>query len=767
MNPTQKNWITTPWPQDDAEHPRRNPIFRRTVSVTGPVDAASLDICGLGHYELYINGRRVGDRQFEPAFTDYDKRVYFSSYDVADYFSEGENVLALYLGRGRYNMNTVSVWGFENAPWRAQCRFWLAGEIDAGGERIPLDTSGWTCAEGPIFRDSMYGGEGFDARLEPQGWMASGFDDSHWQACVEADAPRGDLLPAEFEPIRIVEELPVSRTIFADDTRIVFEFPDMVAGNVRIRVNEPAGTTIHIVYGETCADDQVVCDQEHVEGDHFQEDEYICRGDGEELWQPRFSYKGFRYVEISGFSTSFDPGQVTALVLHQDVKARGSFRCDNALINRIHEVSRRALLNNAHHVITDTPTYEKNGWTGDAQLTATMGLYNFEIERFYRKFVADLRDSQLPSGELAPIVPTSGWGLTDNPNSAWDVVEGAVPAWDAALSVMTWEVYQYTGDQEIVRENYGAMQRYLSYLGSIAAGHIVDTGLGDWLPPGGEPSEGPSISSTAWYYRLTDILANCAALLKDDAQQERCLSLKVEIREAFNSRFLNPARDAYESGSETEYRQTSAVLPLAFGLVPDEHKAAVIARLTAGIRATGRPKLNTGILGTRYLLEVLADHNEVDLAYAILTSEEYPSWGHWFANGRVSLGEAWELTSRSWSHHMFGSIDAWFYQYLAGIQPTVPGFKELSIAPHVPAELETAAATVRTPQGDVRSSWSREGDGSYRFELVIPEGAKATFSLPAGLPGVELGDESVRAGLSLSAGRSAVTIAPDGEIVRG
>jgi len=235
MNPTQKNWITTPWPQDDAEHPRRNPIFRRTIPVTGPVATASLDICGLGHYELYINGKRVGDRQLEPAFTDYDKRVYFSSYDVADYFSEGENVLALYLGRGRYNMNTVSVWGFENAPWRAPCRFWLAGVIDAGGERIALDTSGWTYAEGPIFRDSMYGGEGFDARLEPQGWMTGGFDDSDWQACVEADPPRGDLLPAEFEPIRIVEELPVSRTIFTDDTRVVFEFRDMVAGNVRKR----------------------------------------------------------------------------------------------------------------------------------------------------------------------------------------------------------------------------------------------------------------------------------------------------------------------------------------------------------------------------------------------------------------------------------------------------------------------------------------------------------------------------------------------------
>jgi len=429
-----------------------------------------------------------------------------------------------------------------------------------------------------------------------------------------------------------------------------------------------------------------------------------------------------------------------------------------------------------------------------------MGLYNIENERFYPKYLADLRDSQLPSGELAPIVPTSGWGLTDNPNSAWDVVEGAVPAWDAALFVMPWEIYRYTGDPEIVRENYGAMERYLGYLGSIADGHIVDSGLGDWLPPGGEPSEGPSISSTAWYYRLTDILENCAAVVKDHAQQERCRALKVEIREAFNERFLNPAGDAYECGHETEYRQTSAIQPLAFGLVPEKYKAAVFARLKSALcsestpgeprsrreRATcspvapqlrpinpgpsadtpaaGTPRLNTGILGTHYLLDVLADNGETDLAYEIVTSEEYPSWGYWFANDRISLGEAWELTSRSWSHHMFGSIDAWFYQYLAGIRPTAPGFKEISIVPHIPAKLDTATATVGTPEGDVRSSWTREEDGSCRFELEIPEGVKATFSLPAGVAGIRLGDELAKTGICLPSGRTSISLTPEGEI---
>jgi len=776
MNRKNRTWLTTPWAQDDPDQPRRSPIFRKTVSVNGAAVSASIDVCGLGHYELYINGARVGDRQLEPAFSDYDKRVYYSNYDVTGYIREGENVFALYLGRGRYNMSTVSVWGLENAPWREQCRFWLAGEIAAGGERVSLDPDGWKCTEGPIFRDSMYGGEGFDARLEPQGWKTYGFDDCDWLDCVVTDGPQGELLPAEFEPIRIVNELPVARKVFADATRVIFEFPDMLAGNVRIRVNEPAGTRIHIAYAEGCEDHHVVCKKHnhHISGDYFQEDGYVCRGDGEETWQAHFSYKGFRYVEISGFTAGFEPEQVTALVLHQDVKARSSFSCADELINRIHEACTRALLNNAHHIITDTPTYEKNGWTGDAQLTATMGLYNFEIERFYRKFITDLRDSQLASGELAPIVPTSGWGLTGNPNAKWDVVLGAVPAWDAALFVMAWEVYQYTGDPEVIRENYGAMQRYLDYLGNVANDHIVEVGLGDWLPPEGEPAgvnntgvppEGPSVSSTAWYYRLTDILQNCAALMQDESRQERCRALKPQIREAFNRRFLNSSRDAYETGKEKGYRQTSNILALAFDLVPEEHHAAVFGRLKSELCKTGKPTLDTGILGTRYLLDVLADNGEVDLAYDLLTSKDYPSWGFWLANGRVSLGEMWEQTARSWSHHMFGSIDAWFYQYLAGIRPAAPGFKEIAIAPHVPAALEAATASVGTPAGEVQSNWQWDEAGGYLFELVIPEGTRALFSLPEGVPGIIVDDERAKTGLALPGGRSSITVTRSGELV--
>ncbi len=423
----------------------------------------------------------------------------------------------------------------------------------------------------------------------------------------------------------------------------------------------------------------------HISGEYFQEDDYICRGDGEEVWQARFSYKGFRYVEITGFTGEFTAGQVTALDLHRDLESRGSFRCANALVNTIHHASRRALLNNAHHTVTDTPTYEKNGWTGDAQLTTTMGLYNFGIERFYGKFVTDLRDSQLPSGEVAPIVPTSGWGLTGNPNAKWHAVLGAVPAWDAALFVMTWETYLFTGDLKVVRENYGAMQQYLTYLGSVANERIVEVGLGDWLPPGGPPSEGPAISSTAWYYRLNEILENCAGLMGDEPCRDRCRALKAEIREAFNKRFLNPAKDGYETGTETEYRQTSNILPLAFGLVPDEH-------------------------------------------------------------------------------HMFGSIDAWLYQYLAGIRPAAPGFREITVAPHIPAGLQNASTAVETPVGTVRSAWGKDGQGGYLFELQIPEGVKATFVLPHGLPGVALADGSTRTGHSLPAGRSSIRISPSGEV---
>lgn len=492
MRLDNKIWLTSPWSQDDADHPRRNPIFRKCVSVEGSIDSASIDICGLGHYELYINGVRVGDRQLEPAFTHYDKRVHYTTYDI-------------------------------------------------------------------------------------------------------------------------------------------------------------------------------------------------------------------------------------------------------------------------------TPTYEKNGWTGDAQLTAPMGLYNFEIERFYRKYITDLRDSQVPSGELAPIVPTSGWGLTDNPNAEGKPFRGHMPAWDGALFVIPWEVYQFTGDMEIIRENYAAMQGYLRFIEGRAKDHILSHGLGDWLPPGGSPSERAIISSTCWFYKLTDMLLHVAVLLDDPECQERCRALMPKIHEAFNKRFLNEAGDAYETGWETEYRQTSAIQPLAFGLVPDENRDAVFGRLKSEICSTGTPRLDTGILGTRYLLDVLADHGEVDLAYEILTGEEYPSWGYWFANGRISLGEAWETDARSWTHHMFGSIDIWFYRHLAGIRPAAPGFSEIAIRPHLPGALDSATATVRTPAGEVRSEWKKDGEGGYQFECEIPKDVKATFSLPTGVPGIGTVDDP--AVLDLFPGRSTVQVTSNGAFV--
>ena len=758
-------WLTSPWSQDDPDQPRRNPIFRKTVAVAADIDSATLDFCGLGHYELYINGVRVGGRLLEPAFTDYDTRIHYSTYNISSYLHRGDNVFALFLGRGRYNMNTISVWAFENSPWREQCRFTIAGDIVSGGESNALDTLNWRCTEGPIFRDSMYEGEGNDARLEPEGWQVSGFDDGDWDDAVETNAPKGKLQPTDMEPIRAIAEVPVSRTVFANSTSMVFEFPDMLAGNVRIRVKEPAGTRIQISYAE-CFDGEKILSKvydNHITTEHFQEDEYICKGGGEETWQSRFSYTGFRYVEISGYTSEFTSNQVIAVDLHQDLQSRGSFRCSNDLINRIHHASRRSLLNNAHHIITDTPTYEKNGWTGDAQLTVTMGIYNFEIERFYRKFLTDLRDSQISSGELAPIVPTSGWGLTGNPNAEGKPFKGHMPAWDGSLFVIAWEIYQHTGNLEVIRENYTAMQKYLAFIESRAENYILRGGLGDWLPPGGSPSERAIISSTSWFYRLTGILEDCAILLDDEETQRKCNALKPQIFEAFNNRFLNDAGDAYETDWETEYRQTSAIQPLEFGLVPKTNRLAVFNRLKTELCKSGTPRLDTGILGTRYLLNVLADNGEVDLAYKILTGEDYPSWGRWFASGRVSLGEAWEEDARSWSHHMFGSVDAWFYQYLAGIRPVTPGFTELAITPHIPTDLVSTTASVNTLAGTVESSFKKT-DGGYLFELGVPKGVKATFKLPQGVPGVVLSDHSVKAGVPLPAGKSSIEVMPDGKI---
>jgi alpha-L-rhamnosidase len=371
-------------------------------------------------------------------------------------------------------------------------------------------------------------------------------------------------------------------------------------------------------------------------------------------------------------------------------------------------------------------------------LTAEAAMYNYRMESFYVKWLDDIADSQMPDGELPPIVPTSGGGLT-GATFGWPKMRGPVPAWDAAYFVIAWEMYLHYGDDTILSRHYTGMSNYLQYLSSYADDGIVRIGLGDWMAPSGdesvvrsEPPEGASLASTAYYYRMAKIMSDAAAVLRRSKQADEWSILAERIKSSFNRSFYDARRGWYVTEEYKEFRQTNQVLPLAFGLVPEEREETVIASLVRHIEHETDGHLDTGILGTKYLLEVLTNRGYVELAYRIAVQESYPGWGYWIGCGAASLWEAWEPAARSENHHMFGTIEDWFYKYLAGIRPDAPGFRSVMIRPYFPTGLGSVQAKLETNRGEVGVSWIREG-GNVRVEASIPCGMTATVALPLSL----------------------------------
>jgi alpha-L-rhamnosidase len=764
-------WLTTPWDQDNGTPKKSNPIFRHRFVLNSPIKFATLRISGLGHYELYLNGKKVGDRVLDPSFTNYNKTVMYATYRLrADDFKD-VNCLGLYVGRGRYNMDTESGWNFQKASWRGPSCFIMQLELTHydGSTTIIDGDNEWSCRPGPIYRDSMYGGEGHDAGLDQDGWLLADYVETDWFKAISYSGPKGTLIPQETEAVRITREIcPVEIRERPDsntgNTTYIVDFGTVLSGTVRLLAQAPKGTRVQLQYAETLnPDGRLNYAQNHVKGDYFQQDEYIFSGKGTEKWAARFSYKGFRYVEVSNWVGPLKQEHLTALMMHDDVASRGEFTCSNELVNQIHHASRHALMLNVLHTVTDTPTYEKNGWTGDAQLSCLMGLYNFEMEKSYRKFLADMRDSQLETGEVAPIVPTSGWGLTGSPNIRWKGITGATPAWDAALFEITWEVYRFSGNKEILRENYSAMKSYLRFLASVAEDFIVTKGLGDWAPVSGDaktrgrvvPPEGCSLSSTAYFYHLTDLLEKTARALDYQYDLKDYTDLKTKIAEAFHRKFYNAEKGYYETDIPAGFRQTSNVLPLAFGLVPADKIKEVGQHLIHDVAVTKNHHLDSGILGVRYLLPVLSELGAADVAYWVVTQKTYPSWGYWFEIGQTTLGEFWSEDSRTWSHHMFGSVGAWFYKYLAGINISKSGNEEILISPYVPSDLRQASASVVLPAGTVKSAWRFNEDG-WEISIEIPKGMKGRLLLPKGVPGVRVDDAFRTKGHVLSEGEQLI-----------
>ncbi|URM94255.1 glycoside hydrolase family 78 protein [Actinomadura madurae] len=721
-------WGGAPWGEVNPERPTLpEPLLRRDFAVRGKkIAKARLYAAAAGYAELSLNGRRVGDGVLEPGFVRYDKRVEYTTHDVTRMLRRGGNVIGARLGRGFYGMTQQNVWNWHATPWTAEPRLLaqLVVTYDDGSTQTVATDGSWRYAEGPVRFDSLYGGETYDAREEKPGWDRPGFDASAWKQAAGVSAPTATVVPEEHEPIKVARTLrPVAVTSPKPGVH-VFKMPHNTAGWARIRTRGPAGTKITLKYGERLNADGTVQSGNGLVTGRSQTDEYILAGRGTtETWEARYSYKGFQYVEVSGWpGEPPTAGDLDGREVHSDLSPAGSFGSSNELFNTLETATRQTVVNNWHGIPTDTPMYEKNGWTGDAQLMAEMEMGRYDLRRLFAKWMTDHRDSQGSNGLVPAIVPDNGWGLGDG----WPS-----PPWHASFTVIPWQMYQRYGDRDVLSDNYPAMRRYLDDWLTRADGEgLYPSKLNDYLAPGygGNTPEDMRLHGTAYTYSNTLIIAGIAEVLGQDADAARYREAAAKMKEAFNNAFLRG--DAYVTDTDPGYRQTNALIALALGLAPQESQKAVTDRLVRDVEERG-DHLNTGALGTKYLLTELTARGHGELAYKVATQRTYPSWGYWIDNGATTLWERWDLDARSRDHvFLGGAIGEWFTEDLAGIEPAAPGFDRIRIAPQPLGDLTSVNASAPTPHGPVTVRWTKSGSG-FALRVTVPVGATAEIELPA------------------------------------
>ncbi len=703
----------------DRESPQYHAIYmRKTYEITKAVKRARVFVSGLGYYEFRMNGQKVGDHLLDPGQTDYHHISLYASYDVTHLVGVGENTLGVILGNGRH----IKAYGYD----KPRCILQLVVEYEDGQNDVVVSDSDWKVSHGPLMENGIYYGERYDARKEMPGWDTSLFDDSTWEQTAVVKGP--PLASQMMPPIRATQILKPQRLFRPRPGVFVYDFGQNFTGWARLYVKGPPGTEVRLRFSELLDRNEML--NSSVQRDAEATDIYILKGDGEEVFEPRFTYHGFRYAEITGFPGVPTLENLEGVFVHTDVEQIGRFHCSNQLINTVHRNIYWGQLSNLMSVPTDCPQRgERMGWMGDAQLIAEEAFYNFHMAPFFIKYLDDIRHAQKEDGSVSDVVPPY-WALYP-----------ADPAWGSAYISIAWYCYLFTGDRRVLEDHFESMKRYVNFLKSSAEDLILKTmgKYGDWCPPGSIlPKTTPvELTSTWYFYHDTLLLARMAAVLGREEEVSGLSALTDEIKDAFNLEFLNNGRYAtVKNGQLTELflSQTSQALPLYLDMVPEEQKAKALRRLIRAVVVQSDCHVDTGIVGTRYLFDVLTENGLAEIAYRVATQKTYPGWGYMVAEGATTLWERWEKLEgegmNSHNHIMLGSIDAWFYRTIAGLVPLEPGWKKVRIKPHILGDLTDATATLQTVRGEIYVSWEKKSD-LLRLLLSIPTNVMADLFIPA------------------------------------
>ncbi len=729
------HWVTA----GDAtpEELRPAPLLRRVFEREGSqVASATLFVCGLGYATCHVNGQPVTADILQPAPTNYDKTALYNSYDVTSLVQQGRNCLAVELGRGRFADLTWSVWNWHRAHWVAQPRLRAFIRIaNTSGEVETVGTDDrWLWHAGPTRADSLFRGETYDARQAVDDWTNPAFDDSDWIAVHATDGPAGRLRSQRVEPIRVTETVtPVAVRQIGPGTT-VFDFGRQIAGRSVVDGSGLAdGESTRIIHAETCGPDgHAVIDQQHgrpLIEPPIQTDEIIASG-GQIRHRAQFTYKGFRFVEVDCDSPAAD-WKISAEVLHTDVATTGAFECSDDGLNMLHQASVSSILSNLHGLPTDTPVYEKNGWTADGHLSMEAAIANFDMARLYTKWLDDFADSQRADGEIPPIVPTSGdpgWGYSDSGAG----IVAPQPSWDAAYPEVAWAMWQYYGDRRIVERHFEGLVRYLKHIVGHLDGFIFHGGLGDWWTPNhsARPREDADLHQTAYVARWMDLTARMAGVLNEADTLAWCEGLHEQVTGAFQRTFFDDARGFYAAESGGPFRQAANAVPLALGLVPQDLVGSTVDAIVQDVlQRNDHP--DTGVIGIKHLLQVLSGHGHHDLAVRVATVPGYPGLLRWFDDGVLSLHEGWDDDARSHNHHYFASVDQWLFERVLGVKPAAPGYRTVRIELQAPQQVQWARGHVTTPSGRVDVTWHQRASG-FELKVRVPPGVEAAVPGVAG-----------------------------------
>ena len=733
------SWITLP-NEPESEDSKPAQYYRNEFSTSKNIKSARAYVTSHGLYQLFLNGDKVGDQLFTPGWTSYKKRLQYQTYDVTEMLQK-ENAVGVVLGDGWYrgNIGWVSANGYYGNE--LALLFQLKIDYTDGSSEWIVSDKNWKVNNGPIRKSDIYNGETYDARLELTGWTSTGYNADGWNTAEEVDASKDVLIAPQGVSVKAVEEIKPIEFITTPKGEKVYDMGQNMVGWIRIKMKGKAGQKVQLKFAE-------VLDKE---GNFYTAnlraaectDTYIFGEDGEAVYEPKFTFHGFRYLQLIGFDEVPSMEDITGVVIYSDMEPTGTFACNNEMINQLQHNIQWGQKGNFLDVPTDCPQRdERLGWTGDAQVFSMTAGYNFNVASFYTKWMKDVEADQLENGVIPHVIP--------------DVLngQGGATGWADVVAVIPWSVYKIYGDTRILEESYPAITKWVGYMNERADDDYLWTGdnhYGDWLAYATTSSDYPGATTekdllaTAYFYYTTTLTAKIAKILGKPQDAEKYKQLAANIKTAFNDEFVTP------NGRLVSHTQTAYVIALTFGILPDSMVDAAADYLAKDVEKFKH--LTTGFLGTPILCPTLSAIGRDDLAYMLLNRKDYPSWLYPVTQGATTIWERWDgqkpdgsfqdVGMNSFNHYAYGAIGEWLYNHVAGIQvdENNPGYKKFFLAPNPGGGLTNVKAEFDSMYGKIVSDWNII-DGQMTYKIEVPANTSAEVVLPkANVTNIRMDDQ--------------------------